>query len=346
VKIHEEPCTCGAAAKIKVHDCQHPEVKRCVTTNYDLQKIKDVDARNNLQSCENCPHQNSQPRFVTTAEFDKAIKTLIAKLPENITHVIGVARSGLYPASVIAMYLHLPLSALNQKTGEVQLLGSGWRLKHNGQIGQGKCLIVDDTIMTGNSLTEVERTIQIAQEKVYAAVFVNPLASFKPDVWGEVLAWPHLLEWNLFNSVISPSVATDFDGILCRDCRPEEDDDGEDYLNFINTVEPTNLRPRKVPIPLIVTARIEKYRAATEAWLHRHQIKFQRLVMHPAGTLAERNRDNIPAYKARHFTEWAKKHRAAPGPILFIESEARQAQAIARISKRSVVCPSIGKVYQ
>ena len=67
--------------------------------------------------------------------------------------------------------------------------------------------------------------------------------------------------------------------------------------------------------------------------------------MHPAATLAERNQDDIAAYKARHYVEWASRHRAAPRPILFAESDDRQASRIAQLSGRMVVCPGTARVY-
>lgn len=136
----------------------------------------------------------------------------------------------------------------------------------------------------------------------------------------------------------------DFDGILCRDCRPEEDDDDQRYLNFLSTAEPVFL-PRKVTVPLIITARLEKYRQQNEAWLQRHSISWSKLVMHPAETLSERRRDDIVEYKAIHYSEWASRHRALPGQAIFIESDDYQAKAIAARSGRLVVCPASGQVY-
>lgn len=60
--IHEEPCTCGAAKKIAVHECQHADNKRasganglCVPLRSNVVRIKDQDARLSLLCCESCP---------------------------------------------------------------------------------------------------------------------------------------------------------------------------------------------------------------------------------------------------------------------------------------------------
>ena len=67
--------------------------------------------------------------------------------------------------------------------------------------------------------------------------------------------------------------------------------------------------------------------------------------MHPAAILAERNQVDIAAYKTRHYVEWASRHRAAPGPILFVGSDDPQASRIAQLSGRMLVCPGTARVY-
>lgn len=289
----------------------------------------------------------SPVRFVTSAVLQHDIKQLLGKLPSDITAIAGVARSGLSVATMLAMYLQLPMMTIRQTLNDVIDTGNGWRLGGSKHIDpkQGRILVVDDTVMTGNSLKAIRPLVekQIGNA-VFAAVYVNPMALHKPDIWAVDLGWPHLLEWNLFNSVLSPSTAMDFDGILCHDCRPEQDDDGPRYRDFLQNAAPLYV-PRRVPVPLIVTARLERYRAETEEWLRRHRITWKQLIMHPARSLHERERDDIAAYKARHFSAWASTHKAAPGPILFVESHDAQARRIAQLSQRMTVCPASAGVY-
>jgi adenine/guanine phosphoribosyltransferase-like PRPP-binding protein len=286
-------------------------------------------------------------RFVRSSQFQFDILNLIAKIPPDITAIAGVARSGLSAATMFSMYLHLPMVTIRQTMGDVVQTGNGWRLGGSRHVNPRteKILVVDDTVMTGNSLKAIKPLIDREfGNAVYAAVYVNPKALQKPDIWSVDLPWPHILEWNVFNSILSPSAAMDFDGILCHDCPPGSDDDGPKYLEFIRNAKPLYM-PRRCPIPLIVTARIERYRADTEDWLRRHGIRWNRLVMHPAATLAERRRDNIAAYKARHYAAWAAKHKATPGPIIFFESEDGQAREIAKLSKLLTICPHTAGCY-
>jgi adenine/guanine phosphoribosyltransferase-like PRPP-binding protein len=286
-------------------------------------------------------------RFVSSQQFQEDIKLLIGKLPPDITAIAGVARSGLSAATMISMYLHLPMITIRQTMNDIVPTGNGWRLGGTKHVDpKGKILVLDDTVMTGNSLRAIRPLVQRELgDALYASVYCNPNAAAKPDIWAVDLPWPHLLEWNIFNSILSTSMACDFDGILCQDCPAGSDDDGPKYLDFINNAKPLYV-PRRVPIPLIVTARIEKYRQPTEDWLQRHGIKCHNLIMHPAATLKERQRDDVAAYKARHYQAWASNHRAIPGPNIFCESDDRQARRIAALSKFLTICPATSGCYQ
>lgn len=291
----------------------------------------------------------SQPRWVSLRDYHQAVLALVPEVTPEIDTIVGVARSGLNAATILSMMTNLPMMQVRQTNHDIIASGNGWRLggtpKHIPS-QMKHAIVVDDTVMTGNSLKAIRPVMQGAgfESVKTCAVYVNPKAKAKPDVWAQDLAWPHLLEWNLFNSVLSPNIAIDFDGILCHDCSIQDDDDGERYANFIRNAKPKYLC-RKNPIPLIVTARIEKYRKLTEEWLRRWRIPYHQLIMHPAPNLHARRRDDIAAYKARHFQAWASKHRARPAPLMFIESEDRQAQEIHRRSGRLVVCPSSGRCY-
>jgi len=290
---------------------------------------------------------SQQSRFITSAQLAIDTKLLLSKIPSDITAIAGVARSGLSVATMLAMYLHLPMITIRQTMNDVVDTGNGWRLggSHHVNPKRGKVLVVDDTVMTGNSIKAIRPLVQReCGEHLFAAVYVNPKAAHKPDIYAIDLPWPHILEWNVFNSVLSSSIAMDFDGILCHDCPVGSDDDGERYLQFIENAQPLYV-PRKAPVPLIVTARIEKYRQPTEAWLQRHNIKFSQLIMHPAATLRERERDDIAGFKARHFQSWLRAYKAQVQPQIFFESEDRQARKIALMSGGLVICPHTAGVY-
>ena len=361
-----------AGVAMKIRSDVNKAITTAETTIVERKKKKlDIYTGNKVSGCSGCgsgtvtpgavrirQNANLHPfamgqapaRFITLEQYAIDVRKLLSLVPTDIDCVAGVARSGLFPASMVAMWLHKPMIIVSQSSGQIVEAGNGWRLagKHEHITPKtNKVLVVDDTVMTGGSQQIIRRVVGSRfPEVVYATVYCNPRASLgKPDIHAVDLEWPHLLEWNLFNSVVSKSTAVDFDGILCHDCRPDQDDDGPNYLDFIRNAKPLYL-PRKEPLPLIVTARVEKYREETVKWLRRHGVRFNKLVMHPAASTRERERDNIPAYKARHFKEWARVHRPTPGPTMFIESEDWQARQIAQLSGYMSVCPATAKVYQ
>lgn len=285
------------------------------------------------------------PEFVTLEQFALDIHKLISQLPPNITSVAGVSRSGLYPATMIAMMLHVPLYVVRHHQGDVFSGGNGWRLKEGAQPEDGTMLVVDDTTMTGNSLRRTQHILKDRPgHKLYAAVYVNPKAIKKPDLWAVDLPWPHLLQWNLFNSVLSDATALDFDGILCHDCPVNMDDDGPQYQKFLAETRPLHIF-RKRSIPLIVTARLEKYRPETEKWLANWGMSANRLVMGPWANNRERAKSDVAAFKAEHFKKFMVTGRTSVGPRMFVESDARQAARIAELSGGLVVCPAAARCF-
>lgn len=344
--IHNEPCSCGSAVKIPIHRCD--KLTLCVLTKHELSKVKNADTRSHLERrcCETCPHHSSQPQWVSGEDLGRDTRTLISKLPANVTRICGVARSGVRPASDVAMSLHLPMDTLDQTAGAIGTGGHGWRLKTGQPDDSGTVVVIDDTCMTGESQKAIRPIAEqhyAGRHVIFATVYCNPLAKHRPDIVARSLPWPHLLEWNLFNSVLVPSCAFDFDGILCRDCPATDDDDGPRYQRFLTCATPLHL-VRRCPIPLIVTARLEKYRQQTEDWLQRHGVRFERLVMGPWETLAERSRSDVAAYKAEHYREFLNRPVSLE-PRLFVESDPRQAERIAQLSGGLVLCPEAGRVF-
>lgn len=274
--------------------------------------------------------------WVSNERLVRDTLSLIPRLPPDLSAIAGVARSGLYPATILALHLHLPLLSLTRE-GLVDV-GHGWRLIGHRQ-QQGKTLVIDDTTFKGGSLIHSRQIVAEHHpeiEALFAVVYKNPNSAATPDLHACDLPDPHLLEWNFPNSVYTTMAAYDFDGVLCRNPAPHEDDDGPNYLQFLETAEPL-LLPRKGQLRLIVTARLEKYREPTQAWLARWNVQPQRLIMGPWSDQAERSRSNVAAWKAKKV--------ASGGVRLYVESEPPLAKAIAELSGVPTLCPRSGHVY-
>ena len=277
--------------------------------------------------------------FITTAQLASDSVRLSTILPPSVDAIVGVSRSGLLPASIVATHLHLPIYSVSPSKGLLHL-GTGLRIEGNDPDRRPEhVVVIDDTVSRGGAMRRVLPIVErafAAATIATACVYVHPMGVRIPDYHVEVLPGAHYLEWNWANAIHAEYCGFDFDGILCRDCLPAENDDGPRYREFLRTATPLFL-PRRASIPLIVTARHEHYREETREWLARHRITCDRLVMR---RFAVQPRDWIAAiseFKADAYRE--------AGLQLFAESEPEQAARIHALTGMPVLCPAAGRVY-
>lgn len=280
--------------------------------------------------------------YKSFADLSQDIKSNLHKVPRDVSLIVGIPRSGLLAANLFAVYLNLPLTDIDSFL-DGRLLSTGFRGKsYEKDAFKGKILIVDDSIYSGKALNVVKEKISQASalkdlEVLYCCVYVYPNCKDMIDVPLVLLDMPRVFEWNIFHHKVLESACVDIDGVLCVDPTHEENDDGENYLEFL-----LNARPYIVPkvkIDTLVTTRLEKYRASTEAWLKKHGIQYNELVMLDLPDKATRMKmNNRGAYKAEAFRQ--RKHCT-----IFIESERRQAQEIFELSGKIVYCVGTNEMY-
>jgi orotate phosphoribosyltransferase len=275
--------------------------------------------------------------YRSIAHLAEDMRTWSAALPRDIDLVVGVPRSGLLVANLIALYRNLPLADLH---GLLQgdLLATGPRcsrpLDAESLNNQSRTiLVVDDCVATGAAMREVMEQVAPLRERhtvLLGAAYYDPRAKVALDVAYEPLHMPYVFEWNLMHSWVIEHGCLDMDGVLCRDPKPHEDDDGPAYRRFLAEAEPHLLPTKK--IARIVTARLEKYRAPTEAWLRRHGVRYEELIMMDEPSAVKRETAR------RNGTFKAEVYRSNKRYQLFVESEAEQARQIARWSGKPVFC--------
>lgn len=284
-----------------------------------------------------CRHGGT--RLITLSDLRADTLVLASQLPPTITRIVGIARSGMMPASMLACLWHVPLWSTSPK-GLVDL-GTTYRLKP-ANAPRDHVLLVDDTAHRGKAMERygaVVRSRWRDAELTRAVVYTTPFARKWVDVAAVELPPPHYLEWHLFNSPYAHA-AMDFDGVLCHDIAPEDDDDGPRYRAALANAKPKYL-VRSCRVPLIVTARLDRpeYREITQRWLSGHGIQVDRLVMGPWKSLAQRNQPGrVARWKAKTYQDSDLK--------LFIESDPDQARQIARDSGKPVLCPAAKLVYR
>lgn len=304
------------------------------TTPQERKKHKDFCSKSFLEETTN------PPRYVTTENLVRdSIDILLPKIlkdHKNIAGIIGIPRSGMTPASVIATKLSLPLCSL--KDGEIVILNSfsshgGYRMKHYKHI-DGPLLFVDDTVNTGISAINVKKKFP---ECLFATVYSTKEAAKEVDYYGRLLDNPHILEWNIFNSQFAHYTLFDIDGIFCENIPIGVCKNDEDYARYIENVEPIHTRiPKLFKAKALVTGRLERYRNITEAWLEKYNFNYEDLIMFPTELEERRNSNHaieVGSYKGRMMNRL--------GASFFVESEMSEAQVIKQTyNYGTVICPN------
>lgn len=291
-------------------------------------------------------------KFVTLAELAGTIRKNVHKIPHDVDFVIGVPRSGVIAAGIIAEFLNAPLIDVDSfaKFGALPTGGRRSRFHRRPVTERSRVLVVDDTIFHGWSLRETKNKLapfarKFGYEFVYLAVFLEG-PNDGVDIWLEDLRRYTdgyttfvLYEWNIFHHVpkLMGECIYDIDGVLCLD--PPDERSGRPYLDYLPNAVP--LFTPTVKVGELVTYRLEKYRDLTEWWLRNQGVTYGALTMFPAKSYDERAEMGISpaAFKADIY-------RLRPWAKLFVESDDRQAREIHAITRRPVYSVETNKIYE
>lgn len=260
------------------------------------------------------------------SDMNDAIVRNLAKFPHDVDLVVGIPRSGMMPANLLAMYLNKPYTSIEQVCNGVIYANGKRKIDDNWEIR--KVLVVDDSVGRGNQMKEAKEALAGFDFcKVFAAIYVRPENADVVDVYCETVESPRLFQWNIFNCKMVEKSMYDIDGVLCAD--PEIDDDGEQYIEAISNAKP--LFVPKYTIDTIITCRLEKYRDITAKWLQEHGITYKRLIMLAMETKEERQ-------KWGKHGDWKAYYYSHSRTKLFVESSLSQAQKIHQITGKPVFC--------
>lgn len=268
--------------------------------------------------------------FKTIGQLAADTYKLAGMLPPDVLGVVGVARSGMIPATIMATHLHCPLGEVETfiKAG---VFGSGNRMNGNTpDITKGNIVVVEDGCGLAYALNNAAMRIEVAYPQfrgriITAAVYATKECKHRINFVAVPDSLPMFYEWAWLNTTYMRSAAWDIDGALCFDgCPPGAYADAKPL--FI---------PRRYPIPLIITNRLERDRAATEHWLKKMGIMYGRLVMNP--THSEEERASTPGYPSIHKIQ---AYQAAADCNLYVESQNNIAGQIYQATGKAVLCCS------
>ena len=277
------------------------------------------------------------------------IRNNIWKVPRDIDFIVTIPRSGTIAGSIMSEFLNVPTIDIDSFVFGAKPTGGGRLRYYNAKEHNTKrVLVVDDTVFSGYSKVVAKEKLKARAEYeyIFMAVYLEGPGEEHIDLWLEDLRQYTnnftqivLYEWNVFhhNEDIMESCLYDLDGVLCVD--PPDERNEEEYLNYIENATPLFVPSTK--IGGILTFRLIKNSEITKAWLAKYDVKYGMLGMFDASSWEERASTGIsPGVWKGEIYKKLNQFR------LFVESDSGQAQEIAKISGKPVLCVSDNKVYQ
>jgi uncharacterized HAD superfamily protein len=269
--------------------------------------------------------------FKNITDLNNIILKRLSILPRDFDLIVGIPRSGMLPANLLALYLNKPYTDLHSFiNGHIYKAGARGQFFDIREFK--KILVVDDSIASGAAMERCKESLKDLSSDFslsFCAIYVIPGKEKVIDYYFEVVPLPRYFQWNILNHSSLEKACFDIDGVLCIDPTPEQNDDGEKYRDFILHAAPLFIPGS--PIGTVVTSRLEKYRKETETWLKNNHVRYNELVMMDLPDMEARQRANS------HAQHKAKTYMSKPY-VLFFESSKDQALEINRITKKPVLC--------
>lgn len=283
---------------------------------------------------------NTDCPFRSYDDLFKIVSKNTSILPSNIDLIVGIPRSGMIPAYMLGLLLNKTVCTFNEYMEDLDA-GHGLRkINQRNEIQKRHILFVDDSIHSGIQLNIIKSQIKERAEKekhYFLAVYARETSKDLVDFYFEIVNVPRVFQWNyLYHNIVEKS-CFDIDGVLCEDPLPEQNDDGEKYIDFM-----LNAKPLYIPndeIYMLVTSRLEKYRKETEQWLEQNSVRYKKLVMLDLPSKADRIKQNA------HASFKAQIYQKEENAKFFYESERKQAIYIAAATKKAVFCVGTGELF-
>jgi len=280
--------------------------------------------------------------FRTIAQMNDHIVAGLGKVPRDVDLIVGIPRSGMLSATMLALHLNTALTDVDGLLAD-KLMQAGISREKSQRIryisAARKILVIDDSCFSGNQLRIVRERIKasgIQTHVIYAAIYVAPEVKDCVDLYFDICPMPRMFEWNFMHHPGLQQACLDIDGVLCSDPTNDENDDGDNYIKFLDEAKPFWIPT--VPVGWLVTSRLEKYRAQTENWLYKYGVKYGGLIMLNMESAAERRaakchgRFKGDVYRSKHAQ-------------IFIESDPLQSAEIAELACKAVFCVADRQVY-
>ena len=263
--------------------------------------------------------------YYTYENLVQMVRQWVKEIDYEYDAVIGIPRSGLIVASIIATIKGKPLATMLD-------LDSKYRNGRNKDIKN--ILIVDDSIRTGITLKTYKDRIEKMQLKniKWGCLIIDEKQKDIIDYYHKIVNGKRIFEWNIIHSK-QYKMGYDLDGIICEDMPHKMTKD--EYRQWLKNAKPYLIPDYKIDI--IITNRLEEFRNETVEWLKKHKVQYDKLIMwnniewdNRRGKYQKNKLDQVLKYK----------------PELFIESNLNQAKYINSHSNIPVICLNEGVMFK
>ncbi len=271
--------------------------------------------------------------YRSVADLNEQVVSLATRLPRDVEVVVGIPRSGLLPASLLALHLNLPLTDVEGLV-EGRLFSGGFRVKQKQASDllatKRNVLIVDDSVGAGNQLRATKKELveaRLPHILRYATVYMMPGSEEVVDFFCEHVPYPRVFEWNLMHHGQLSMSCMVTEGVLYREPSPEERSDETAFAAFLARADPLHLPTKRVG--WLVACQPETYRAPIQAWLARHRVGYEELIMMKPADEAQ---------LAAQCTAYKTKVYKKTGARLLIEPSLQHAIGVAKEAEKPVFC--------
>lgn len=261
--------------------------------------------------------------YYTGEQLYKIVQSNIHKIPHDIAGVIAIARGGLFPGFIIAEHLNVPITTVDKfiENQENCWFNESTFIKFNN-ITNGKLLVIDDSVCTGNSLKQTMNKLKNITGFSFVFATIHASTSFDNLIVldDNTVYWDfsRLYEFNLFRTFLFNDCVSDIDGVLCKDPDWGLDTKENEYVYFLTNTAPYIHVPK---IDILLTSRIEKYRPQTENWLKKNNISYNQLIMTPFNNINDKlyamqnNGWSDAAWKTEQYKNICKQQNRIPAMI-------------------------------
>lgn len=240
--------------------------------------------------------------------------------------VVGIPRSGMIPAYMLALELNLDCTSLpsflkNARLERGKTRNSKFNLTFPSQATN--ILLVDDSIASGGSLKSALHSLPDEVKSKVTTIAIYSSIKNRTDVDIYLIYLPNLrvFEWNIFHHPGLSLSCLDMDGLLLEIPEGIDHFNEKDFVNYLGNLS-AGIRPG-YKLHSLITNLGERFKKQTVEWLSQNNILYDNLVML-----------NQPSINYKEKAQYYKKQKL----ILFLQNNSLQAQFICNTSAKPVYC--------